>query len=95
MSFLYLFKESTEHLSGDEEISDLVSFVQSKLEKPPPEVKVKQRSQPLDFSHLFNAIHERRYQDDLTNMMTMILPEQNKKYEEDFMDPENDGIFIL
>lgn len=84
--------ESTEHLSGDEEISDLVSFVQSKVKISHQEVKVKQRSQPLDFSHLFNAIHERRYQDDLTNMMTMILPEQNKKYEEDFMDPENDEL---
>lgn len=53
--YIYLFKESSENLSADEEISDLVSFVQSKVNKPHPEVKVKQRSPPLGFSHLFTA----------------------------------------
>lgn len=57
-------------------MSDLVSFVQSKVKKPHPEAKVKQRSQPLDFSHLFNAIHERRYRDDSENRITMNLSEQ-------------------
>uniref|UniRef100_A0A8W8IFL5 VWFA domain-containing protein n=1 Tax=Magallana gigas TaxID=29159 RepID=A0A8W8IFL5_MAGGI len=37
--------ESSENLSADEEISDLVSFVQSKVNKPHPEVKVKQRTE--------------------------------------------------
>lgn len=61
INYIYLFKEPRENISDDEEISDLVSFVQSKVKISHREVKVMQRSKPLDFSHLFNAIHGRRY----------------------------------
>lgn len=76
MIYIYLFKECSENLTEDEEVCEIMSPVEAIGKKSYQEVMVKQRSQPIDFSHLFNTIHGRRYQDVFKNRFAMNLSEQ-------------------
>lgn len=73
--------EPRENISDDEEISDLVSFVQSKVKISHREVKVMQRSKPLDFSHLFNAIHGRRTENGMEKLEVCLDPKITELHE--------------
>lgn len=73
--------ECSENLTEDEEVCEIMSPVEAIGKKSYQEVMVKQRSQPLDFSHLFNAIHGRRTEMRMEKLEVCLEPEITELHE--------------
>ncbi|XP_034325144.2 uncharacterized protein [Magallana gigas] len=73
--------ECSENLTEDEEVCEIMSLVEAIGKKSYQEVMVKQRSQPIDFSHLFNAIHGRRTEMRIEKLEVCLEPEITELHE--------------